>query len=293
MSHDPHGTTRLLSRPAGSDVVRIGVRRRWLGDLYHTLLIAPWSLVLLCAALIYLGLNFAFAGLYLLDPGGIENARPGSLHDAFFFSVQTMATIGYGKMTPISTFANAVVTLEALCGLVGTAMITGLMFAKFSRITARVIFSDIALITAYESIPTFMFRMANGRDRNQIVEAELRVTLGRTERLPSGETLRRYYDLPLKRDRAPLFALTWIGMHAIDAGSPLAGATPESLREAEVEILVSIVGLDATFSQTVHARRSYLANEIRFGERFADVLDHLPDGRRLIDMRKFNQTVSG
>ncbi len=228
-------------------------------DPYHLLLTIPWPSFLGLIALSYLATNALFALAYLAG-GGIENARPGSFLDAFFFSVQTVAGIGYGEMYPRTAFANAVVTIEAMVGLVGVAVLTGLAFARFSRPTARVLFSRVAVITSYEGVPTLMFRAANQR-RNQILEAQLRVYLMRDEISPEGQFMRRFYDLKLLRDRTPSFTLSWTAMHPIDQSSPLYGFTAESLIGARTSIIVSLSGIDQTVAQDIHDRHTYTAQE--------------------------------
>ncbi|HEV8321162.1 MAG TPA: ion channel [Myxococcota bacterium] len=265
----------------------MGRRRRPLSDLYHSLLNATWGRLALLVAALYLGLNGLFGLAYWADRGGVENMRPGSYGDAFFFSVQTMATIGYGKMAPVSLFAHVVVTFEALLGLLTVAISTGLVFAKFSRPTARVLFSHVAVVAPRDGVPALMFRLANERG-NQVVEANVRVTLARNERTSEGERVRRFHDLPLLRHSNPIFALTWTVISPITDRSPLHGMTPASLAEAQAEVIASLIGIDETSSQTVHARWSYVAREILWDMRFVDILSERPDGKRQVDYRVFH-----
>ena len=262
-------------------------RRAVLGDLYHFLLTSSWPRLLALLAAVYGTANAVFAVGYLLEPDALENARPGSFADAFFFSVQTMATIGYGRMVPRTLLANVLVTLETLTGLLGLAMVTGLVFAKFSRPTARVVFSQRAVVTPHDGVPSLMFRMANARG-NRIVEARVRAVLARDETTAEGETMRRFHDLALVRDRNPLFALTWTAIHPITATSPLFGATPEGLAAMGAEVVASLVGIDETVSQTIHARHTYAAADLAWGARLRDILRRLPDGRRQVDYARFH-----
>lgn len=271
------------------NVVRVGIRRAWLADLYHLLLDTTWRWLLAMIFGAYLLINTVFAGLYLLGGDCIENARAGSFHDAFFFSVQTMATIGYGKMVPRTTYANALVAFEALVGMVGMAMATGMMFARFARPTARVLFSMPAVIVPRDGVESFMFRMANARG-NQIVEANVRVVLTRRETTPEGESVRRFHDLTLARSQNAAFAMSWTVLHPVTHASPLYGATRESLLADDTLIIVSVVGLDGTSGQTVHARYSYTGDDIRWGERLVDIMSILPDGRRRVDYTRFHDT---
>ena len=193
-------STRLVQREPSDRVVAIGLRDRWLGDLYHHLLTLPWWGFLLGLAAVYLGLNILFAVLYLLGDAAIANARPGAFSDAFFFSVETISTIGYGQMSPATLYGNLVMTVEAMFGLILLASSAGLVLARFSRPTARVIFSKVAVVAPYNGVPTLSFRLANER-RNQILEAQVAVTLVRDERTAEGEWMRRFYDLQLARQR--------------------------------------------------------------------------------------------
>jgi inward rectifier potassium channel len=161
------------------------------------------------------------------------------------------------------------------------------LFAKFSKPTARVLWSRVAVISEREGVPSLMVRMANERG-NQIVEAQLRVVLARNEVTKEGERVRRFYDLPLVRDRTAIFALTWTAVHPITPQSPLAGMTPEALREAQAEIICSLMGIDETFSQTVHTRHSYVADELSWNSRFVDILTLNQEGKRTVDYTRFH-----
>jgi len=263
---------------------RIGAR---LTDLYHVLLVASWTRILLGLIVVYLGSNALFALAYLAGGDCIDGARPGSFADAFFFSVQTMATIGYGKLVPRTLWANFLVAVEALVGLLGLAMVTGLIFAKFSRPTARVLFSRVAIVTPWNGVPSLIFRMANQRG-NRIVEARVHVVLLRNEITNEGENLRCLHDLELLRSQHAQFTLSWTAVHPITEASPLHGATAASLAAADAEIIVSLTGLDESFSQTVHARYTYGHGDLIWGGRFVDILRRLPDGRWAIAYGQFH-----
>jgi inward rectifier potassium channel len=265
----------------------VGAPPRTIRDAYHFLLAAPWWVDLALIAGAFLLANVVFA-LGYVAVGGVGNARPGSFADAFFFSIETMATIGYGEMFPASTTAHVLVSFEAVFGLVVTALATGLVFAKFSIVRPRVVFARKAVITPVDGVPTLMVRVGNQRG-NFIAEVEVRLALMRTEISREGRTFYRMRDLTPVRSRAPAFSRGLTVMHTIDAGSPLAGATAESLRACDAELLVTLMGIDGTTGQYVHARCSYLDDEILFGHRYADVLSELPDGRMLLDLRHFNE----
>jgi len=258
-------------------------------DAYHVFLRVSWGRALTALVVAFLALNAGFAALYDVV-GGIEHARPGSFSDAFFFSVQTMATIGYGGMHPITRTANLIVVTEAVVGLLVTAIVTGLMFAKFSVSNARIVFSEKAVVTPMDGVPTLMFRLGNQRS-NQIVEALLRITLMRTEHTKEGSLFYRMYDLKLTRERSQAFSRSWTALHVIDATSPLYGATPESLAKDEVELLCGVIGTDDTSLQPVHARHTYTTQDILFGARHVDILTENSDGSLTLDLRRFHDTV--
>lgn len=257
-------------------------------DPYHLLLTIPWLGFFLLIGLVYGLTNALFALLYLLGGDCLANAHPGSFLDAFFFSVQTLATIGYGAVYPQTTYANSIVTIEAMSGLVGIALLTGLAFARFSRSTARVIFSRFAVIVPHNGVPTLMFRAANQR-RNQILEAQLQVYFMQDEISQEGQFLRRFYHLRLERSQTPSFTLTWTAFHTIDESSPFYGLTPESIQQTNGNLVVSLSGLDETIAQIVHARHQYSAQEILWNNRFIDIFYHTPDGHRYIDYRYFHE----
>lgn len=280
----------LVARDTADRVLRIGVEREWFGDLYHRILTMSWASFFAASSGIYIAANVVFAACYLLQQGAIVNARPGVLADAFFFSVQTMATIGYGVMAPATFYSNVLMTLETAVGLMFVALTTGLVFARFSRPTARVLFSNVAVIGPYNGVPTLSIRLANQR-QNQMLAAEVSMTLVRDEVSEEGELTRRFYDMALVRDRSPVFALTFRVMHPIDADSPLYGMNYEKLAEQHAEIVVIAGGVDETLVQPVNARTSYLPHEILWSHRFVDIFGFTEDGRRAIDYRRFHDTV--
>lgn len=273
--------------PERSTTEVVGRRRSGFRDIYHFLLSAPWWLDVLLITATFLGANLLFACAYTVL-GGVARARPGSFGDAFFFSVQTMGTIGYGEMYPLSLAANLLVTCEAVFGLVLTALATGLVFAKFSAVRPRVVFSRRAVVSPLDGTPTLMVRVGNERG-NYIAEVEVRLILMRTERTLEGRTLYRMRDVIPVRSRSPAFSRGLTVMHTIDETSPLHGATAESLRNTDAELIVTLVGIDGTTGQYVHARCSYLDDEILFAHHFVDMVTELPDGRIKLDLNQFNE----
>jgi inward rectifier potassium channel len=276
---------RLLHRSTGSQ----NPGDRYFDDFYHQLMISSWPFLLLEVVGAITVVNCLFALGYLVS-GGIEHARRGSFADAFFFSVQTMATIGYGKMVPANILANLLASAEALTGLLAFALVTGLVFSKFSRPTARVRFTRNAVIALRDGLPSLMFRMANVR-ANQIVEAHIHVVLARQERTLEGEEVRRFYDLDLTRYRNTIFNYSWTAIHPIDINSPLYGATAQSLEASDAEITVSLTGIDETFSQTVYARYYYDAEDIIWGARLADITSRTPEGEFYLNFKRYDQVV--
>jgi inward rectifier potassium channel len=273
---------------SGREVVAIGMPRRPFRDLYHGLLTTSWTRLFLGFAAAYVGTNALFALGYVALGDSIEHAEPGSVRDAFFFSVQTMATIGYGLLAPKTFAAEILVTIEAFVGLLGFAVVTGLVFSKFSRPTARVLFSRVLVVTDYDGTPSLLVRMANER-ANQIAEARLTLSLVRDERTAEGAAVRRVHDLSLVRPQNPFFALTWTAIHPILRESPLHGQDAAALERSDTTFVATLVGFDESFSQTIHARQAWSPSEVLFGYRFVDVLSARPDGRRQIDYRKFHE----
>jgi len=260
-----------------------------LEDLYVQLVMISWPGLIGLIAAAFILANLVFALGYYLD-GGIENAHSGSFSDMFFFSVQTMATIGYGKMEPYTLISNILVSIEALVGLLALALMTGLVFSKFSRPTARVRFSRNLIIAPRDGTLSLLIRAANMR-ANRIVEANIHVVFTRQEITVEGESIRRFYDLTTTRERSAMFVLSWTAVHRIVEGSPLFGETRESLAPSRPEVIVSITGIDETFSQTVHARYTYGLEDFVWNARFADVLVLHPDGSRSIDYTHFDDVI--
>jgi inward rectifier potassium channel len=276
--------------PDGGPMLRLGLQRRLIHDVYHYMVSASWPEVLFWIGLAFVAANSIFAAGYMLV-GGVANVHRGSFGDAFFFSVQTMATIGFGTMVPVSGIANLLVSVEAFCGGVGLALMTGLVFAKFSRPTARVKFSKVAVIGEHRGRRCLMFRMANERD-DRIVQPQLYVVILKAEPDDSGGTFVRVHDLQLARDRHAFLSMTWLVIHPIDDRSPLRDATPDSLRRDGVTVIVSMVGIDEGLSQTVHAHHTYSPEDIRWNTRFVDVIRQRANGSGwLIDYALFDDVI--
>jgi inward rectifier potassium channel len=283
-----HHALRLLNRDGSFNIATKG-RGFWSSaGAYHVLLTLTWPRFFAVMMAAYLTFNCLFASLYV-------SLGPGTLHSfdhmsrfltAFFFSVHTFATIGYGSIVPEGVGANMVVTAESLVGLLSLALMTGLVFARFSRPSAHIIYSRSAVIAPYRGIRGFEFRVLNGR-RSQLIELHAMVVLSRFEDI-AGTRQRQFYTLPLERDHVAFFPLTWTVVHPIDESSPLHGWTEEQLSAAEGEFLILITAFDETFSQTVHSRSSYAANEIVWNARFSSAFRVVPGGRFAVDLEKLH-----
>lgn len=276
----PAGT---MSRP---QVRYIGQAKDGWRDAYHYLLTMPlWRFFTVMAAG-YIAVNAVFAVAYLAV-GGVSGIGRGDFAGAFFFSAETLSTVGYGQSAPQTFAAHVVVTIEIFVGLFNLAIATGLLFARISRPTARVVFSDRAVVTPLDGTPTLMLRSANRR-QNRIVEAEVTMTLVRDAVTQEGDFYRRFEALATVRTRSPVFILTWTIMHQVDELSPLFGETTASLKARRAEIWVVVKGLDETFAQTIHARATYTPDQIVWGGRFADIFSRDATGMPVIDYTRFH-----
>jgi inward rectifier potassium channel len=267
-------------------------------DAYHWFLRAKWHQVLLAIGGGYVLVNALFACIYSIiggvahDGGSAESAREGTTWlGGFFFSVQTFGTIGYGHSYPATKLASTVVTLESFASILFMALVTGLVFAKFSRPTARIAFADKAVIYPFDGVPTLALRLGNERG-NRVVEAAVHVDFSRKIVNAEGVEFYRMADLKLVRNRIPALARSFNVLHVIDASSPLFGQTPASLEAIEGEIFVSVTGLDDTSGHTMYGQGVYESHELVFGARHADLLSSAPNGDLLVDASKFDDVVT-
>ncbi len=272
-------------------IERVGLPQGIWVDVYHRALLLSWRALLLRVILTYVAINALFALGYVACGDCIVGARPGHLGDAFAFSVQTFATIGYGVLSPVGTAANTLVTLEAILGMMFQAVVTGLTFAKFARPTARVMFTDKLAVTTYDGKPVLMVRMGNQR-ANQVVEARLTLTVLTDEMTREGTHMRRLRELTLVRHATPIFALSWTAMHEIDESSPLFGMSREDLVQKQTSFLATFVGTDDTFNQMVHARQFWSMDDVVWDHHFADILYFREDGTRVFDYTHFHELVA-
>ncbi len=290
------GRTRVLNQDGSFNVRRRGVGAVRSLNLFHFLMTMSAPRFLAVMVGVYLATNLVFGLAYFAcGPGafvgGTGTTTGGRFLDAFFFSVQTLATIGYGRVSPFALAANVLVTVEALVGLLGFALVTGIVFSRFARPRAEVIFSRTSVVAPYQGMTAFMFRLANGRS-NQLLEVRATVSFIRMEQ-PDGSAppVRRFYQLRLERQKVTFLPLHWVVVHPIDEESPLHGVTPESLAASDAEFFVLLSATDETFSQQVYARSSYRPAEVIWGAKFVDMFLSEADGVPAIDLRRLHETV--
>lgn len=272
------------------DAIKLGMSRFSLRDPYYLVLTISWPVFFALTVSFYLSTNLIFALAYYAVPGCINNARPGVFVDHFFFSIETLATVGYGVMSPANIYGHVVASTEIIFGLMSMAVITGLVFTRFSRPRPRLLFSQVAVVAPYELHPALMVRLVNQR-HGTVAEATARMTLLRRTRMPDGKILRRFIDLRLERPSTPILSLSWSLIHLIDETSPLWGATAETLEQESILLVASISGYDESISANVVARQTYSARKVLFEHEFIDVMDQLPTGEVVLDMARFHDTV--
>lgn len=272
----------------GRSFVIHGLRRPIWHDLYHLFMTVSWPVLFMAFSLFFCSINLLFAGIYAVRPGDVANLDPPGYWGLFFFSAETFATVGYGDMHPRTPFSHVIATLENFVGLTSLALITGLMFARFSRPTARILFARYGVIRPFDGATTLILRVANAR-ANILVEASASLRLIREDVTVEGTRIRRIYDLPLRRSQQPAFLFGWNLMHVIDAASPLAGASLESLNTAKAFLILTIVGTDETTGQIVMARERYPAEALRWNHSFVDILHTDEHGVDHFDYTKFDQ----
>ncbi len=265
---------RLLNRDGSFNVVRDGLNPLSSMSLYHWLLTISWPKFLAFITGSYVAINTVFAFAFLLLGTDALQSSTGSFagqpfYRAFFFSVDTFATIGYGNIIPVGVVANTLVTIEALLNIVGVALATGVIFARFSRPSTRIIYSRNAIVAPYRDKMALEFRIANARS-SQLIDVQIQAILTKIEQV-GGSAVRKFYELTLERNRVVFFPLSWTVVHPIDAASPMWGLTHTDLVNGDAELLVLLIGTDETVSQTVHSRSSYQADEIVWGAKFANM----------------------
>ncbi|HEY2621909.1 MAG TPA: ion channel [Dyella sp.] len=274
----------------GRQFVSEGLTQHFWDDIYHFALLIRWPVFFGLAATIFVLLNVLFAAFYELGDNAIANQFPRNFGGAFFFSVETLATVGYGDMHPQTFYGHLVATVEIFTGMLSIALVTGMVFARFSRPRAKMIFADYPIVRRIHGKPTLMVRAANAR-QNVIAEASAQLHLLLREISPEGFRLRRIHDLTLVRNSHPVFSLSWSLMHVIDEGSVLHGMTPETLAEAEATLLLTIEGIDETTSQSMLARRQWNHRDWRWNHRYVDLVHDDELGVSHIDYGVFHHVL--
>jgi inward rectifier potassium channel len=267
--------SQMRGRQGSIELRKSGVARFDLRDRYHLLVAAPWPAFALATFVLVMALNFIFALLYSLQPGAVENLAAGDVVRAFFFSLETLSTVGYGEMAPASLYGHIVASIEILIGMTFMAIFTGILFVRFSRPKAKILFPDNLVVTPHNGAPTLMVRIANGR-LTMLTHASANLTVMVVETSDEGRSFRRVYDLNLVRENLPIFPLTWTLMHVIDKASPLYGLGPEDLMARQARVFLTIEARDAAIGAQVHDVFGFEPEQIRFGMRYSDVV--LPDG---------------
>jgi inward rectifier potassium channel len=271
------------------EFVKLNAQKFDLRDTYHLVLTLSWPGFAGLIFGIYLLINVVFAWLYMLEAHAIAEMAPGSFFDAFFFSVETLATVGYGHMYPETFYGHLITMLEIMVGMFGLAVITGLIFVRFSRPTARMHFSKLAVIAPFDGVPNLMIRIANLRHQ-AMVEPEFRMILLRDSTTAEGDEVRRFRSLKLEFDHLIAFPAVLTIRHPIDATSPLFGLTPEDFQQQNIRILASIVGVDTVIVAPVQSSGDYHHDQIEWNRRFVEIYDQNKEGDWTVDYGRIDET---
>ena len=274
----------------GRDVVTYGLRSQIWQDIYYYTMTLSWPVFFAAFVVFFLSLNVLFATLFMLGSNPVANLTPNNFLGAFFFSVETLATVGYGDMHPQTVYAHWVATLEIFIGMTGMALMTGVMFARFSRPRSSVVFADHPVSHQVDGRRVLMIRMANAR-MNVISEASARLRLIRDEFSPVTGHFRKIHDLHLEREQHPIFVLGWTVIHVIDENSPLYGATTAALLESNSALILSIEGVDETTNQTQRARYYYPCELIRWNHKYLDIFGKNDGTTQHIHYSHFHESV--
>ena len=274
---------------ANREVLALTKRQSMWQDFYHASMTSSWWRFIAWSAIFFFGVNVVFATMYAFKLEGISNIPVGKPWFVFFFSVETFATVGYGNMHPISFYAHTIAMVESFTGLLFSAVITGLVFARFARPSARIIFAKNTVIGRHEGQMMWMTRVANER-HNHINGAQAKQWLARTEINAEGHSFRRFTELTLRHKSNPLFVLNWTIMHPINKSSPLYDMTAEDWAQADFSFVVILDGTDETIAQSINARHTYHHKDVRWYERFADMTERTPDGKTLVNFQRIHDT---
>jgi inward rectifier potassium channel len=279
-------------RFGGREIVTEGLHLSFWADISHRCMTASWPSFIAGAVLVFIVFNAVFAAFYWIGNQPIANVPGGAYIDYIYFSIETLSTAGYGDMHPQTHYGHFVAAVELFTGIFSMSLMTGLIFARFSRPNARLLFVAHPVVTNHEGKPTLMLRLANER-HNIISNATAKLWLFKNIISMEGETLRRFYELPLTKDQNPGLALSWTLYHVLDENSPLYQTDADDLAASKASFVVVVTGYDVVAAQTVHARKPYDHGDILFGHRYADILDTSDDGRLRVDYGRFHETIEG
>ena len=282
---------RLVNPDGSANVIRLGEPRFQLINIFHSLISMSWTKFNLLVLFAYMLANLFFACLYHITSdvelnGIIYHNSDEKFMEEFFFSAQTLSTVGYGRLNPVGPQKSTIAAIESMVGLMGFALITGLLYGRFSRPTSKLIFSNTAVIAPFKDTKAFMFRLANAR-RNQLIEVEAQLAFSYNEEV-NGKIMRRYQELKIDLSRISTLAMTWTIVHPINADSPLSNLSKEDLESIDAEFLISMKAIDDTYAQQVHQRTSYKWNEIVWNAKFISAIGLNSDGVTTIDLSKVN-----
>jgi len=291
-SQNERASKSRVVRLGGREIITEGLNLNFWADISHRCMTASWPAFIGGAALVFIAFNAVFAAFYWIGNQPISNVPGGAYIDYLYFSIETLSTAGYGDMHPHTHYGHLIATVELFTGIFSMSLMTGLIFARFSRPNARLLFADNPVISSHEGVPTLMVRLANER-HNIISNACARLWLFRNGVSVEGQSFRRFYELPLSRNESPALALSWTLYHALDEESPLYGLSADDLEASRASLVVVVSGYDVIAAQAVHAQKSYNHPDIRFGHRYADILGTSEDGRLRIDYGRFHETFEG
>ena len=270
-------------------IISEGLQLSFWADISHRCMTATWPSFIGGAVLVFIAFNAVFATFYWIGDQPIANVPGGAYIDYLYFSIETLSTAGYGDMHPQTHYGHFVAAVELFTGIFSMSLMTGLIFARFSRPSARLLFAENPVISNHDGKLTLMVRLANER-HNIIGNATAKVWLFKNAVTAEGATHRRFYELPLTRNENPALALSWTLYHVIDEDSPFYNQTAEDLAASNVTLAIVVSGHDVVAAQTVHARKSYEHDQILLGRSYVDILGIRDDGRLRLDYGRFHDT---
>jgi inward rectifier potassium channel len=289
-SHSERTAKPQVLRVGGREIIAEGLHLNFWADISHRCMTASWPAFIGGAVLVFIVFNAFFASFYWIGDQPISNVPGGAYIDYLYFSIETLSTAGYGDMHPQTHYGHFIAAVELFTGIFSMSLMTGLIFARFSRPNARLLFADYPVISRHDGKPTLMLRLANER-HNIISNATAKLWLFKNIVSMEGEQLRRFYELQLTQNQNPGLALSWTLYHVLDEKSPLYEINADDLAAYKASLVVVVSGYDVVAAQTVHGRRTYDYSDIRFGQRYADIIGASEDGRLRIDYGRFHETL--